>query len=348
MSALSHRNAIELSDTRWKYDVDGLIAALEKVLDRQREAQRCGEEAVAERQRLETDARQREADAAEAKRREAEAGETQRREAEERRRQKAEEESRQLAATAAQAITEGPSETAQPDSAARGDAGTPLFVTTSSDGRPAPSWLNRRVVLAASAVLALVAVGFIVRAALKRSEHNPAASGGNQAAQQTTPAAASPQPAAAQPSPAAAAAPPPGANATRSGGEAGFNSGETTLWKRENTEDVLQIVRDGNTVTALMESPSASAAARGRRKGDLAFEGTYEGRTIRGTAYLLFSDTDVRRCPAFGGDQRFALDLTLSADGNTLSGSRDDYKLSADCTIIPLPRRRLTYTKASS
>jgi hypothetical protein len=83
MSALSRRNAIELSDTRWKYDVDGLIAALEKVLDRQREAQRRAEEAAAERQRLETEARQREAAAAEAQRREAEARETQRREAEE-------------------------------------------------------------------------------------------------------------------------------------------------------------------------------------------------------------------------------------------------------------------------
>jgi hypothetical protein len=132
------------------------------------------------------------------------------------------------------------------------------------------------------------------------------------------------------------------------GREEDFNFGEATLWKRDDTGDVVQIVRNGNNLQAFMERPSAGAAARGRRKGDLAFEGSYEARTIRGTAYLLFSKTDVRRCPAFAGDQRFALVLTLSADGNTLSGSREDYELSVDCNIIILPHQKLTYSKASS
>ncbi len=123
--------------------------------------------------------------------------------------------------------------------------------------------------------------------------------------------------------------------------------GETTLWKRDDTGDVVQMVRDGNTVRAIMDTPATRAAAHGRRKGDLAFDGSFEGRTLRGTAYLLFSDADVLRCPAFAGDQRFALDLTLSADGNTLSGSREDYELSADCKIVNRTRKRLTYTKAS-
>ena len=38
LSALSRRNALELSDARWKYDVDQLIAALEKTLARKHEA----------------------------------------------------------------------------------------------------------------------------------------------------------------------------------------------------------------------------------------------------------------------------------------------------------------------
>jgi hypothetical protein len=87
--------------------------------------------------------------------------------------------------------------------------------------------------------------------------------------------------------------------------------------------------------------------AAGRSKGDIAFDGWYKGRTIKGKAYLLFSESDVSRCPEFKGEQPFDLELTLSADGNTLSGSREDRKLSEDCSMINLPRKKLVYTRTS-
>ena len=122
---------------------------------------------------------------------------------------------------------------------------------------------------------------------------------------------------------------------------------EPTLWKRDDTGTIVQIVRNGNTITAIMNSPSATAARAGRTTGDLAFKGTYEGRTIKGTAYIRFSDKDVSRCPEYNGEQKSDLELTLSSDGNSLSGSREDYTLSADCVIVPEPRKRLKYLKTS-
>ena len=122
---------------------------------------------------------------------------------------------------------------------------------------------------------------------------------------------------------------------------------EPTLWKRDDTGTIVQIVRNGNTVTAIMNSPSATAARAGRTTGDLAFKGSYEGRTIKGTAYIRFSNDDVSRCPEFNGEQKSDLELTVSADGNTLNGSREDYTLSADCVIVPQSRKRLRYIKTS-
>jgi len=122
--------------------------------------------------------------------------------------------------------------------------------------------------------------------------------------------------------------------------------GETTFWRRDDTGDVVQMVRNGNTVKAIMDTPGAIAAARGRRKGDLAFEGSFEGKKLTANAYILFKDADVLRCPAFAGDQRVNLDLTLT-DENTLSGYRDDYKLTADCKKKDDTRKALSYTKVS-
>jgi formylglycine-generating enzyme required for sulfatase activity len=93
---LSRRNAFELSDRRWKHDVDNLIVALDKILTQQREARHRAEE-EAEREQREAEAR-READeserlkpaAAEAERRnlEAEGAERGKPEAEERERRR--------------------------------------------------------------------------------------------------------------------------------------------------------------------------------------------------------------------------------------------------------------------
>ena len=120
---------------------------------------------------------------------------------------------------------------------------------------------------------------------------------------------------------------------------------EPTLWKRDDSGTIVQIVRSGNTLKARVVKASDTAAAAGRGEGDVAFEGSYADRKIKGKAYLRFSPDDVSKCPAFGGDQPWDLELTLSADGNRLRGSRADYELSDDCNIQTNPRRRLAYTK---
>lgn len=120
---------------------------------------------------------------------------------------------------------------------------------------------------------------------------------------------------------------------------------EPTLWKRDDSGTIVQIVRSGNTLKARVVKASNSAAAAGRNEGDVAFEGSYEGRKIKGTAYLLFSPEDVSKCPAFRGEQPWDLELTLSADGNKLRGSRADYELSDDCNIQTNERRRVAYSK---
>lgn len=79
--ALSRRHALELSDLRWKHDIDQLTGALEKILTRQREARRNAEQQEAERKRLEAEAQSR---------KQAEERERQAREAEENARRKQE------------------------------------------------------------------------------------------------------------------------------------------------------------------------------------------------------------------------------------------------------------------
>jgi hypothetical protein len=96
-----------------------------------------------------------------------------------------------------------------------------------------------------------------------------------------------------------------------------------------------------------MSSPSASAARVGRTAGDLSFKGLFDGRKIKGTIYIRMTKDDVSRCPEFSGEQKADIELTLSQDGNTLTGSREDYTVSADCTVEPLPRYKLKYIKNS-
>ncbi|MDQ1560346.1 MAG: hypothetical protein QOD32_3406 [Pyrinomonadaceae bacterium] len=55
---LSRRHALELSDLRWKHDVDRLIRSLEKILAGQREERRRAEQEAAEWERREAEARQ--------------------------------------------------------------------------------------------------------------------------------------------------------------------------------------------------------------------------------------------------------------------------------------------------
>ncbi|HEV7904352.1 MAG TPA: TIR domain-containing protein [Pyrinomonadaceae bacterium] len=96
---LSRRHALELSDLRWKHDVDQLTGVLEKILTRQREARRNATQAdeqrrlEAQRQQMEEQARQ-----LEEARRESEVGARLKREAEEAEaRQRRESEDRRVA-----------------------------------------------------------------------------------------------------------------------------------------------------------------------------------------------------------------------------------------------------------
>lgn len=211
---------------------------------------------------------------------------------------------------------------------------TPATIVTAEAA--SPSYKHRLLMLIAGASFIVLLAATILIWRSQRDDNS--AVNANQAAipQPTLVTQSTPAPSASTPQPTPSATPPEK-----------VTFAEPTLWKRADTGTRLKIVPNGNALRAIVDSLSDTAAAAGRNKGDLAFEGSYEGRTIKGTAYLIFSPEDVSRCPAFSGEQPFDLKLTLSADGNTLSGSREDYKLSEDCNIIMLPRRKLTYTKIS-
>ncbi len=151
---LSRRNAIELSNTRWKHDVDGLIATVEKVLARQRGA---------------TPAAATGGQAAE--------------EAKQQQQRAAEDRQRQIAAAAA-ATERAAAAAGRSELPVRGEAVMPLFGTPATD-KPAPSRFIRRVVIAAAAALAVIVVGIIVIAALVSALPSGSESGENQLTQQT-------------------------------------------------------------------------------------------------------------------------------------------------------------------
>lgn len=198
---------------------------------------------------------------------------------------------------------------------------------------PPPFKYRRLMLIAGGSLIVLLAATVLIWRA--QGNGNSSGSGTTQAAPVQTPVVTQPNPTKPAPTPELKPSPPADPFA------------EPTFWKRSDGGTVLQIVRNGNTVTAIMNNPSPQAAAAGRTAGDLAFKGSYKDRTIKGTAYIRFSETDVSRCPEFNGEQKSDLELTLSEDGNTLIGSREDYNLSPECTITPLPRKRLKYTRTS-
>jgi len=121
---------------------------------------------------------------------------------------------------------------------------------------------------------------------------------------------------------------------------------EPTLWRRDDSGTILRIVRRGKIVRAIVDNPSETSVAAGRNKGDVAFKGLYEDGTIKGKAYILFIE-DASRCPAFSGEQALDMELILSSDGKTLSGSREAYDISENCKVINRTRIVLRYTKIS-
>lgn len=122
---------------------------------------------------------------------------------------------------------------------------------------------------------------------------------------------------------------------------------EPTLWTRDDSGTILRIVREGQTVKAIVVRPSNSARTYGLKQGDLFFEAFYRDRTLKGKAYVRLDSKDVSKCPAFEGPQPFDMVMRLSADGKRLSGRRDDYTMSDDCKISYPEHLTLTYTKVS-
>ena len=306
LAKLTRRNAIELSDQRWQTDVDQLITVLERVLATRPKVEQLVD-AKKERGSIEEVDRRKPAE------------NTQRPEEDE----------------TAEARHVGEVPIGELNLAAREnrlDPPLPLPIVT--PGSVSPASKNRVYMLIGGAALIVLLAATIL---IWWSQRDPN-SGGNTVHAATPQPASSPQPTPATPTPTPQSTPSPTPEA--------LAFAEPTLWKRDDTGTIVQIVRSGNTLRARVVKASNTAAAAGRREGDLAFEGTYEGRTIKGKAYLLFLPDDVSRCPEFKGEQPWAMQLTLSADGNTLRGSRDDYRLSEDCNVIQSPQRvRLAYTK---
>lgn len=319
---LARRNAVELSDLRWQTDVDQLITVMERVLAKRAKAQQFVE-ANDSNDEVE-DEPPLVAEETQDHRRNVEA-EQQRRQIEEVDRRKAVEITQRSAAERHLAGAR----VGESNFAARENRiATPAPIA----GAASPARKYGILMLIAGAFfMVLLAVLILIWGSQGDDNLSP------DVAQ-----AATPQPSLATPTP-APPTPTPDVTPSVTPEEVAFS--EPTFWSRTDTGTILEIVRNGNHLKAIVASPSATAEAAGRSKGDLAFEGSYEGRTMKGIAYLLFSATDVSRCPAFEGEQPFDLELTLSADGNRLSGSREDHKLSDDCNIIKLPRRRLTYTR---
>lgn len=212
----------------------------------------------------------------------------------------------------------------------RGSNPAGTIITTEDASR---AYKRKRLMLIAGASLVVLLAATIL---IWRLQRVPDSSGGTiQAAPVQSPLVTQATPAKPTPTPESKPSPTPEAEAFA----------EPTLWKRDDSGTIVQIVRTGSTLKARVVKASDTAAAAGRGEGDVAFEGSYEDRKIKGKAYLRFSPDDVSKCPSFGGDQPWDLELTLSADGNKLRGSRADFELSDDCNIQKNPRRRLAYTK---
>ncbi|MBA3804430.1 MAG: SUMF1/EgtB/PvdO family nonheme iron enzyme [Acidobacteria bacterium] len=160
---LSGRHALELSDVRWKHDVDQLIGLLEKVLARQREARHTAAQEEAERQRLEMEA-QRQAEESERLKQAAAEGERQKQEAEEaeRRRREDKEAARRRVVERVPATSEGPSSTARP-------AVSPLSIETATHPAVLPSGVAARpkksklaLMIAGVALVIVIGVALLV------------------------------------------------------------------------------------------------------------------------------------------------------------------------------------------
>jgi hypothetical protein len=205
--------------------------------------------------------------------------------------------------------------------------------TIVSDGAESPGFKHKRLVLIGGASLIVLLAAIILMWPSQKTQSSPGYTNEAATPQPSVVAQASP----ATPTPTPDLKPTPTPEPFR----------EPTKWTRQDSGSEVQILRNGNTITAIMSSPSASAARVGRTAGDLSFKGLFDGRKIKGTIYIRMTKEDVSRCPEFSGEQKADIELTLSQDGNTLTGSREDYTVSADCTVEPLPRYKLKYIKNS-
>ena len=334
---LTRRNAIELSDSRWQNDVDQLINVMERVLAKRAEAEHSDEEQrhqevqetrrvdeqlpIAEEAKLHEHGRNVDAEQeAQDLRADGEGkvpAEPERGRIEELDRRKE--------------ITRQSEEDETPEERHVGEAPVRKSNLVTAGAAPPANKHRNLMLIAGASLIVLLAAAILIW----QSQRDPNPLG-------NTNQAPAPQPSAAQPTPAK-----PTQTAELKPSPPPDPFGAATFWRRDDTGSIYKIVRKGNTLRAFMDNPATKTEAAGRKKGDLVFEGSYDGRTIKGTAYILVLKKDVDRCPAFAGEQPLALNLTLSTDGNTLSGTREEFRISDDCQKINLSHITLTYTKAS-
>jgi len=332
---LARRNAIELSDLRWQSDVDQLIDVMERVLAKRAKAdQLAGTNQSDEEPKRRVDKQLLAAEKAKLddRRRNVEAEpEAQNFGADVEGDARAEQE---VETPEEPYVAEPPVHESHPPRRQKRLDGPSTLV---SAGPASPPDKHRNLMLIGGASLLVLLAATIVIWLSQTNNNSPSNPNPNPAPTQQPSVVTQSTPAPSTPTPQSKPSPP-----LISVAFAG-----PTLWRREDTGSIYKIVRDGNTLRGYMDNPATEAEAAGRKRGDLAFEGSYADGTLRGTAHLLYSAADVSRCPSFAGDQPFGLSLTLSEDGNTLSGSREDFKLSEDCQKVKLPRKKLTYTRAS-
>ena len=117
------------------------------------------------------------------------------------------------------------------------------------------------------------------------------------------------------------------------------------VWTREDG-GVLRVTQEGRTITMVhVEVTSIVRKEFGFNPGDEHVIGTLEGRSLRGKMHVRLPVSWKTMCPD-EWDHWSNIELTLSEDGNTLTGRWEQTHYSTACTLTHtdwLPRR---YTRA--
>ena len=87
----------------------------------------------------------------------------------------------------------------------------------------------------------------------------------------------------------------------------------------------------------------ANADDVGRRPGDLIISGYYDGSKLTGTYYARYGARVREQCPGASGDVPEHMQLTVSADGEALSGTRHDVGVDPSNGCKATPRTEYLY-----